>query len=258
MTIFGLTRAYPFSGPVRPGPRFAGNADKNYMALYDQKRRHATHGTAHYGLSPGRWDPDPFVLDTLHQYLKPQDAVLELGCNTGNNLLAMAKTYTAYGVDLESLLLDHAKRQANVLLLKEKVNVAQWDFAESGHLPPQWDHLKGKLKAIVAVQTLGHLTSPQFIKAMQTLTQNYLAPGGIVVFTNLRPSREQSPVTNAIYSGGHPHSSKTLARAFKGLKPLLQKPFAPGEGGLEHWTDPITNFLVAPHMSWHVYQKPVK
>lgn len=253
-------------------PFFRGNQDKDYSAL-TQPDTTLNYGTQDYHQFRFR-GPDGYLGHILEKHIQPGDTILELGCNGGNNAVPLASKYKVFGVDTEKSVIDKLAGQAESKKLKGKLEVKQWDFAENGDTP--WPEMKGKFKAIYAVHVLSHLSDERFIQTMQKM-KDQLAPGGVIVFTNLQTKKKnelhelylklqlmysQNPNyegaemlslpfdTWKLQSGFTPHSDQVLDQAMEGLTKVstLCRPFADNE--IVGWG------LPKKWLSWQVYQKP--
>jgi SAM-dependent methyltransferase len=227
--------------------RFGSNQDGNYDSLYN--RSCTDHATQPYRTLRTFISPDSHILDVVQMSANPGEAVVELGCNAGNNLLPLAERgYRAYGVDLCKDALNTLKEDAKKLGIQDKTHVEQWDFAEAGSLPPKWDHLKGKVKALFAVHVLSHLSGSCLEKTMQGL-QQYLAPGGVIIASIIAPSGAPRSQYH-LNSGYAEHDDQTLNRAFKGLQKVM-----PFSRRFERGKDSLTWTLPFKRLHWVVYQK---
>ena len=243
-------------------PRFTGNQDRDYTDLFlKSARNHASQRT--YSLALGRSKPDPHLVDTLDHFLEPNDIVLEIGCNEGNNLLALGKKYNVYGLDLAKNCVDRLNSSAETQGLKDRVHAAQWDIAEDGTLPPEWPDLRGQCKAIYAVHTLSHF-SEKGLKDLVQKVKPYLAPGGIFVVTILDPETPAKKDSNSIKwlmsfckrmydlsdlnAGFVSHTQSTVDEAFKEFKLIKEysRPFKANE---------LVQFVLPENrLRWAVYQ----
>lgn len=211
---------------------------------------------------PSCWKPrtpDAMVLDTLVRFVQPGEPVVELGCNSGNNLLPLAERYPMYGVDLSAKPLRALKEKASYQQnAASNVHTAVWDFAQDGDLPPQWDAIKGQVKGLYAVQVFSHLTDEGMRKAVQGL-KNYLAPGAVVIFTNIEQLPPESKNWTStrdwrlIDGGANPHSTAAVMRAFEGFDLIESRPFQPHEGGTD-WFKSVPGMY--QHLRWYVFRKP--
>jgi SAM-dependent methyltransferase len=244
-------------------PRFLGNKYRDYSYLHDCNNRAHQYGTLTYFRS--RHGSDPHLGNILKHFLKRDDIVLEVGCNTGNNLLPLGKRYKAYGVDLEKPLVDRLNAVAKQKGLKHRVKAAQWDMAEDGSQPPKWPRLWGKCKAIYGVHVFSHFSEQSFIDTIGKL-KPYLAPGGIFIATIIDPpaadiTNPQDQVFNEYHefvrakcpdtlAGFQSHRPEVVEQAFQGMVPVKEfsRPFYRGE--LKGWA------LPEGRIRWVVYQLP--
>ncbi len=245
-------------------PRFGSNADGQYKHLFKNRPLDS------YATSPwyendvrNNIEPDDHVLDVISDFVKPGEAILELGCHNGNNLVTLGKHgyYPLYGVDLSQPALDKLTQRAKAANVNDNVYLKQWDFAENGDLPPKWGDLRGKLKAIYAVHVLSHLSAPVFIQTMQKL-QRYLTPAGIMLASILDPDGLQMERWWSGFSqmlkphhrlncGYVSHTKADVEKAFKGLHliPDYSRPFRT-KGEVRCWDLPVSQ------LRWVAYQKP--
>ncbi len=117
------------SGPERdseaPG---AGAGDQRHGALMDavyRNQRHIYDATRKYFLL-GR----DAVIDRLRP--NPGDAVLEVGCGTGRNLILAARRYPEarfFGFDISEMMLETARAKIAAAGLADRVQLAQADAA---------------------------------------------------------------------------------------------------------------------------------
>lgn len=228
--------------------RFKCNQDKDYSILARKGR--ADYAVRNYIQFDRRTTPDTYLLDIIKQHLKPGDPILELGCNHGNNLLPLAKQgYSLYGVDISKEVLEtiEAKIRKEPHLEKQ-IRLAQWDFGENGDVP--WPEIRNRFKAIVSVHVLSHFSAAHLIKTMQRI-QDYLAPGGLMIVTIIKPGAKSTIAPEYRLLGGYiEHDDATVEKAFAGLQRLeASRPFKPGE--LTVWK------LPEKQIEWLVFQKPV-
>ena len=105
--------------------------------------------------------------------IKPK-LVLDLGCGTGNITIPMAKRgYDMIGLDLSCEMLNIARDKAK----KEEVDILflNQDMCEM--------ELYGTVDAIVcALDGINYLTNPDDVRQLFRLVENYLNPGGIMIF----------------------------------------------------------------------------
>jgi len=105
--------------------------------------------------------------------IKPK-LVLDLGCGTGNITIPMAKRgYDMIGLDLSCEMLNIARDKAK----KEEVDILflNQDMCEM--------ELYGTVDAIVcALDGINYLTDPDDVRQLFGLVENYLNPGGIMIF----------------------------------------------------------------------------
>jgi Methyltransferase domain len=183
---------------------------------------------------------------------------LELGCNTGNNLLPLMSKYETFGVDIGHMQIRWLIKEAEKKEGSYPFHAALWDFAENGDLPPEWGDMRGKFKAINAIHVMSHFPDKVFIKTMQKM-QDYLAPGGIIVLTIIDPKGQSRILSySKLYSessrrtlvGLNTHSQAVLEQAFMGMKNIESRPFMFGE--LKRWR------LPARALRWVVYQKLIE
>ena len=216
---------------------------------------------------PGRNRPDPYLMEWMKQCVKPGDTVLELGCNSGNNLLPLAKRGAhAYGVDISQTCIDELLDTAGFLGMGKNVQAKVWDFG-GGQLPPEWDHLKGNLKAINAVHVFSHFSDRALIDTVQRFS-DYLAPGGIFVASIIAPEQSEGQSKSRIPSGDYDylnhrdlesdvtdlqagfqsHSQSVVNAAFGKLEKVEERKFQRKENG--YW------ILPESRLRWVVYRKP--
>lgn len=108
------------------------------------------------------------------KYGKKPQLVLDLGCGTGNITIPMAKRgYDMIGLDLSCEMLNIARNKAkdkdlDILFLNQ-------DMCEM--------ELYGTVDAIVcALDGINYLTDPEDAGQLFKLVENYLNPGGIMIF----------------------------------------------------------------------------
>ncbi len=244
----GNVQAKPFQLP-----KFGNNATREYDADVFKASR-TDYGTYDYPVFPRH--PDQHVQYVVKHFSSKGDAVLELGCHTGNNLISLAiEGRQAFGIDISEKPLEKLKDQVNACKLEDRVTVARYDFAESGDMPPEWGSKEGKFKAIYAVHTLSHLSPEKLIETMQAM-QTYLAPGGIILASIIKPKEgsrfDTMPDIRANGYGGNIHSDSVLEEAFKGLEPVTEfsRAFSETKGDVLKWA------LPADQIEWRVYKKP--
>ena len=105
---------------------------------------------------------------------KKPNLVLDLGCGTGNITIPMAKRgYDMIGLDLscEMLNIAHdkaAREEADILFLNQDMREME---------------LYGTVDAMVcALDGFNYITEPDDLKQVMKLAENYLNPGGIMIF----------------------------------------------------------------------------
>ena len=105
---------------------------------------------------------------------KKPSLVLDLACGTGNITIPMAERgYDMIGIDLSCEMLNFAREKAqdrkqNILFLNQDMT----DF-----------ELYGTVDAIVcALDGVNYLTKKNALDKLFSLVQNYLNPGGIMIF----------------------------------------------------------------------------
>lgn len=243
-------------------PHFSGELESDTTNLSPKK--HADHRSIAYSRFASREASDDYLSHVLGRFLKKDDTILEIGCNSGNNLLALGKQYKMYGLDLDGKLVNQLNASAQAQGLEKRVKSAQCDIVEDQPLPSNWPDLKGKCKAIYAVHTLSHFSDDGLKKLVQKL-KPYLAPGGVVMVTIIDPeaqaisSRKQTGLLKivqevkgrpAIAGGLESHDSSVVSEAFKDFRLVkaYSRPFESGE--LKHWRLPESR------LRWAVYQLP--
>jgi SAM-dependent methyltransferase len=236
-------------------PRFKGNQDGDYSTIINPAKTAAglTHASNDsYDRYEGRPTADPFVLDAIQKYVPPGSTIVELGCHTGNNLEEVDDTRNpAIGIELSAAAVQKAQDRI-IKKKKQNTDVVQWDFAEDGTLPPQYDHLKGKIGAIFAVQVLPHLTDDCLITTMQKL-KDYLAPGGVIIITNLVDAPWKHNRLNAqLMGGGLPHSEAVIRQAFQGMKKIDGRTFQHHEPAFS-WYRRYPS--LEDKIQWYVFRK---
>lgn len=235
--------------------RFWGNASRQYPELL-QANSHR--GTQDYVTLSSRQKQDSFLHEMLGRYVKGDGPILEIGCNRGNNLIPLSKKYKTFGLELQAPLLEELANKAAQQGLKHNIQTAVWDFAEDGTLPPEWDHLKGKLKGIYAVHVISHLSTQNMQNAFINLCRNYLAPGGVVILTNTEPASPENRSRN-FNRGTTSHTAGEIKNAFPGF---LLKSYTPYQNEDRHFNTLISNperlRSVLSRTYWWVFQKPDK
>lgn len=235
---------------------FSGNLDGRYDHLFRDNECKDGYGVIQYnGINR---EPDAHVLDVMKNYVKPGQAILELGCNAGDNLLNLAQNgYRMFGLDISTRGLTTLKEKASKLTLAFPPEVARWDFGENGDVPPAWKSkfkkLEGAFQAIYAVHVLSHFNDQKLVEMMQNL-KKYLAPGGIILSTIVIPYKNMPfhATPALIKQGWCEHSAPVLKKAFKGLN------FVPeASGPFELGRDKLFFGLPREQLRWQVYQKPL-
>ena len=235
--------------------RFLGNASRQYPELFTPN---GTHGTQDYTRLTPRLSADAFLQQELEKYIKPGDLILEIGCNRGNNLIPLSKKYAAYGLDLQAPLLKELQEKARVSHLQFNPQTAVWDFAENGTLPPEWEHLQGKLKAIYAVQVVSHLTTKSLQDAFKNLCKHYLAPGGVVILTNTEPM-DCNRRGRDLNRGSICHTAAEIRDSFPGLRVKKRSRYQNEDHHFDTIiSDPNRLESVLSRTYWWVLQKPDK
>ena len=252
--MLSIFPAYPRTPikPLRSLPHFSGNKDKDYSHLRKATERANLYGAEEYRYS--RKASDPHLAEILRRFLKKNDTILEIGCNTGNNLLPLGKRYKAYGVDLDRGFVRQLNESAARKRLGRRVCAEQWDMAEDGSQPPKWPDLRGKCGAIYAVHVLSHF-SDDALRDLVTKLKPYLKPGGVFVATIINPSKHRDPLSkyqeiHRVLIGFHSHPPDVVDQAFEGFELVrdYSRPFKPGE--LTGWC------LPEDRLRWVVYQLP--
>ncbi len=115
-----------------------------------------------------------YICEIFNKYNIKPSLVLDLGCGTGNVTIPLAKRgYDMIGVDLSCEMLDIAREKAqseglDILFLNQ-------DMTEF--------ELYGTVDAIVSsLDSINYITDDDGIKSLFKNLENYLNPGGIVVF----------------------------------------------------------------------------
>jgi cyclopropane fatty-acyl-phospholipid synthase-like methyltransferase len=232
--------------------RFWGNATRQYPELF---QNNLNRGTQDYVTLSSRQTADTFLHKTLAQYVS-DGPILEIGCNRGNNLIPLSKKYKVYGLELQADLLKELAHKAAKQNLEHNIQTAVWDFAEDGTLPPEWDHLKGKLKGIYAVHVISHLGTENMQKAFIRLCNTYLAPGGIVILTNTEPLNLEKRSKN-YNRGTASHTAEEIKNAFPGFHLRAYEPYKNED---QHFNTLISDSRklnsVLSRTYWWVFQKP--
>jgi SAM-dependent methyltransferase len=251
--------------PLMSPPRFGTRVTNElYREMIRLPREHATHGTLKYPVS--RTEPDDFVLDTF-RHLKADDPILELGCNAGNNLVALAKAehHAVYGLDVEEHCLKSLRARASEEHVRRRVKSTRWNFAKSGSLPSPKTHSgwPKSFKGMYAVHTLSHMSSEHMISVMQRLTDR-LEPGGLFVVTNIDPLIKIRVYDRfRAHFGYVQHKEADIMRAFSGLDLVQSRKFHSGElrktlktSDQEHLYRELLKR--EEQLTWYVFRKPVR
>lgn len=133
--------------------------------------------------------------------LAPGQTVLEVGCGTGNVLLAAARAEpaaTVVGLDPDAAALDRARRKAR------RLPAIRVEEGYADHLP----HVDGSVERVLSAFMFHHL-SPDGKRAMLREVRRVLAPGGVLALLDFdglpRPLGPLTPLLRLAGAHGTTH-----------------------------------------------------
>ncbi len=141
--------------------------------------KHSSANPSHYDYAADKYDviyeqyaeiDDELIANILRK--KKVSTVLDLTCGTGAQVIYLAQNkFEVTGSDINQKMLNVAKKKAKKLNLQCKLHLGDMRTCQVG----QFDSV------ITIFNSIGHLTKPDFIKALKNISGN-LKPGGVYVF----------------------------------------------------------------------------